>query len=137
MHSASGRADRTSKDPPCASATSRQIASKATFNAFTESLALKLAPFGIQARQVLPGRVPGARFGENARERITGSTHAAYAAMMEQVITVYLIRTYRSPWRKQSGRQPLIHPVRCGFQRELTPSHSPAHDDCQAPMICR
>jgi NAD(P)-dependent dehydrogenase (short-subunit alcohol dehydrogenase family) len=42
-------------------------ASKAAVNAFTESLALELAPLGIRTRLVLPGRAPGTRFGEHAR----------------------------------------------------------------------
>lgn len=52
--------------------------SKAAVNAFTESLALELAPFGIRVRLVLPGRAPETRFGDNARQRMTGEPHAAY-----------------------------------------------------------
>lgn len=53
-------------------------ASKAAVNAFTESVAHELAPFGIAVRLVLPGRAPTTRFGENARSRI-GEFPAAYA----------------------------------------------------------
>ncbi|KJV35740.1 SDR family oxidoreductase [Luteibacter yeojuensis] len=53
-------------------------ASKAAVNAFTESLAIELAPLGIRARLVLPGRAPTTRFGENARARI-GDFPPAYA----------------------------------------------------------
>jgi len=42
-------------------------ASKAAVNAFTESLALELAPFNVRVRLVLPGRAPATRYGENAR----------------------------------------------------------------------
>ena len=45
-------------------------ASKAAVNAFTESLALELESFNVQARLVLPGRAPQTRFGENARPRM-------------------------------------------------------------------
>ncbi|WP_206244552.1 SDR family oxidoreductase [Novosphingobium terrae] len=45
-------------------------ASKAAVNAFTESLALELEPFGIRARIVLPGRAPDTAFGDNARARM-------------------------------------------------------------------
>ena len=45
-------------------------ASKAAVNAFTESLALELEPFGVRARVVLPGRAPDTRFGDNARARM-------------------------------------------------------------------
>jgi len=60
-------------------------ASKAAVNAFTESLALELAPLGIRTRLVLPGRSPTTRFGENARPQMQGETPAAYAPLMERV----------------------------------------------------
>jgi NAD(P)-dependent dehydrogenase (short-subunit alcohol dehydrogenase family) len=59
-------------------------ASKAAVNAFTESLALELAQFGVRACLVLPGRAPTTRFGENARERI-GDFPAPYAAYAGKV----------------------------------------------------
>jgi short-subunit dehydrogenase len=59
-------------------------ASKAAVNAFTESLALELASFNVQARLVLPGRAPQTRFGENARPRM-GSVPDTYEAVAQQV----------------------------------------------------
>lgn len=59
--------------------------SKAAVNAFTESLALELAPFNVRARLVLPGRAPSTRFGTNARPRMASSTHPAYADFMQSV----------------------------------------------------
>jgi NAD(P)-dependent dehydrogenase (short-subunit alcohol dehydrogenase family) len=56
-------------------------ASKAAVNAFTESLALELAPFGIRASLVLPGRAPTTRFGENARSRMDGFIPEPYAEL--------------------------------------------------------
>lgn len=41
-------------------------ASKSAINAFTESVALELAPFGIRVRLVLPGLAPSTKFAENA-----------------------------------------------------------------------
>lgn len=41
-------------------------ASKAAVNAFTESLALELQPFGVRVRLVLPGLAPSTKFAENA-----------------------------------------------------------------------
>ncbi|MGV0911738.1 SDR family oxidoreductase [Martelella sp. FOR1707] len=41
-------------------------ASKAAINAFSECLALELAPFDIGVRLVLPGRAPATDFGKNA-----------------------------------------------------------------------
>lgn len=59
--------------------------SKAAVNAFTESLALELAPLGIRARLVLPGRAPDTRFGENARALMLGDVPAEYAPLLDQV----------------------------------------------------
>ena len=60
-------------------------ASKAAVNAFTESLALELEPFGIRARLVLPGRDPETSFGANARARMTDGVPDAYAGFARQV----------------------------------------------------
>ncbi len=61
--------------------------SKAAVNAFTESLALELEPFGIRARLVLPGRAPGTRFGDNARARMDSAFPAPYAAFAQGVLS--------------------------------------------------
>ena len=58
--------------------------SKAAVNAFTESLALELDPFGIRVRLVLPGRAPTTRFGENARSRM-GAFPEPYVPMVQSV----------------------------------------------------
>jgi NAD(P)-dependent dehydrogenase (short-subunit alcohol dehydrogenase family) len=60
-------------------------ASKAAVNAFTESLALELAPFGVRARLVLPGRAPGTSFGNNARRLMGDGVHEAYADFQQRV----------------------------------------------------
>lgn len=59
-------------------------ASKAAVNAFTESLALELAPFDIRVRLVLPGRAPDTRFGENARARMQAGAPEPYAAFTQK-----------------------------------------------------
>ena len=63
-------------------------ASKAAVNAFTESLALELAPFGVRMCIVLPGRAPGTPFGDNARSRMgnSGGAHEAYAEFRQRAI---------------------------------------------------
>jgi len=58
--------------------------SKAAVNAFTESLALELEPFGIRVRLILPGRAPTTRFGENARTRM-GEFPEPYVPMVQKV----------------------------------------------------
>ena len=60
-------------------------ASKAAVNAFTESLALELEPFGVRARLVLPGLAPETSFGSNARARMGMNFPDAYADMAAQV----------------------------------------------------
>ena len=60
-------------------------ASKAAVNAFTEVLAVELEPFGVRARLVLPGRSPETRFGDNARSRLQGLDHEAYANLVKSV----------------------------------------------------
>jgi NAD(P)-dependent dehydrogenase (short-subunit alcohol dehydrogenase family) len=60
-------------------------ASKAAVNAFTESLALELAPFDVRVRLVLPGRAPGTNFGDNARRLMGDSVPEAYADFLQRV----------------------------------------------------
>jgi NAD(P)-dependent dehydrogenase (short-subunit alcohol dehydrogenase family) len=61
-------------------------ASKAAVNAFTESMALELAPFGVRVRLVLPGRSPETRFADNARAHIHGFDHEAYGDLVKRVL---------------------------------------------------
>ena len=73
-------------------------ASKAAVNAFTESLALEVKPFGVRVHLVLPGRSPETKFGQNAMPHLRGLDHSAYAPMIEQ---------FRSGARDSSG--PVTH----------------------------
>jgi len=60
-------------------------ASKAAVNAFTESMALELEPFGVRARLVLPGLAPDTAFGANARARMGMAIPEPYAGIAAQV----------------------------------------------------
>ncbi|PMS18510.1 short-chain dehydrogenase/reductase [Trinickia dabaoshanensis] len=60
-------------------------ASKAAVNAFTESLALELAPFNVRATLVLPGRAPETRFGENAQPRMRNGFPEPYADLAQRI----------------------------------------------------
>jgi len=60
-------------------------ASKAAVNAFTESMALELEPFGVRARLVLPGLAPETAFGDNARARMGMDTPEPYAEIAAKV----------------------------------------------------
>lgn len=63
-------------------------ASKAAVNVFTESLALELAPHGIDVRLVLPGAAPATSFGKSAMSRMqeTGGFPEAYADYAQQTL---------------------------------------------------
>jgi len=90
-------------------------ASKAAVNAFTEVLALELAPFGVRASLVLPGRAPTTRFGENARSRMDGSIPEAYAELAGRVFAEWAQQpadqvtqaqdVAEAVWRAASDRQ--------------------------------
>lgn len=67
-------------------------ASKAAVNAFTECLALEVAPFGIRARIVLPGRAPETAFGQNHRKHMAFGIPDAYSEIAEGVFAEW--RTY-------------------------------------------
>ncbi|MBB6408935.1 SDR family oxidoreductase [Mesorhizobium sangaii] len=58
-------------------------ASKAAINAFTESLALEAAQFGIRTRLVLPGSAPTTAFGKNAVARMGMNVPAPYEAFVQ------------------------------------------------------
>ena len=60
-------------------------ASKAAVNAFTESLALELEPFGVRARLVIPGRSPETPFGDNVRARMGMNVPEAYAGLAAEL----------------------------------------------------
>ncbi|MPV56835.1 short-chain dehydrogenase/reductase [Burkholderia sp. HI2761] len=59
-------------------------ATKAAVNAYTESMAAELEPFGVRVHLVLPGRAPDTRFAENARANMHGFEHEAYAEFVEK-----------------------------------------------------
>ncbi|WP_373237409.1 SDR family oxidoreductase [Cohaesibacter celericrescens] len=64
-------------------------ASKAAVNAYTECLALELAPLGIRTRLVLPGQAPATKFGYNARVLMAGMREIpdAYKPFIEEVMS--------------------------------------------------
>ncbi|WP_313108754.1 SDR family oxidoreductase [Atlantibacter sp.] len=61
-------------------------ASKAALNAWSESLAVEVRPFGIRVHLVLPGRSPETKFGENARTYFGGRDDATYGTMVNDFI---------------------------------------------------
>lgn len=61
-------------------------ASKAALNAWSESLAVEVKPFGIRVHVVLPGRSPETKFGENARAYSGGRDDAVYGSLVNEFI---------------------------------------------------
>ncbi|AYG64631.1 MULTISPECIES: SDR family oxidoreductase [unclassified Rhizobium] len=61
-------------------------ASKAAVNAFTESLAVEMEPFGVRVHIVLPGRSPETSFGANARPHLRGMDDPDYAPLLQQFV---------------------------------------------------
>jgi len=61
-------------------------AAKAAVNAFTESLASEVEPFGVRVRLVLPGSSGETRFRDTARTRLRGMDDAVYGEFMRQTI---------------------------------------------------
>lgn len=62
--------------------------SKAAVNAYTECLALELAPLGIRTRLIIPGLSPATNFGDTARAQIAsgGQPPAEYKPILEKVM---------------------------------------------------
>ena len=62
-------------------------ASKAALNAFTESLALEAALFGVRAKLVLPGSAPTTGFGKNAVARMGMDIPMPYSEFVGDFLT--------------------------------------------------
>ncbi|WP_102960354.1 SDR family oxidoreductase [Mangrovicella endophytica] len=77
-------------------------ASKSAVNAFTESVAIELEPFGIRVRIVLPGLAPETSFGKNAFGRMEeeGGFPDAYADYINA--TVAQMRQHSGPITKST-----------------------------------
>ena len=60
-------------------------ASKVAVNAFTESMALELEPFGVRMHLVLPGRSLETRFSDTARQHMHGFDLDDYADLVKKV----------------------------------------------------
>ncbi|BCU55745.1 SDR family oxidoreductase [Enterobacter kobei] len=61
-------------------------ASKAALNAWSETLALEVKPFGIRVHVVLPGRSPETKFGENAQAYSGGRDDTVYGSLVNEFI---------------------------------------------------
>ena len=61
-------------------------ASKAALNAWSESLAIEVKPFGIRVHVVLPGRSPESKFGKNAQVYFGKQDDPTYKEMVNEFI---------------------------------------------------
>ena len=105
-------------------------ASKAALNAYTECLALELAPLGIHTKLVLPGQAPATRFGANAMALGAGAQEApeAYAPFVDAVMQAFGENAAMEPTRPED--------VVAAVWRAVTdpdcPLHLPAGSDAEA-----
>jgi NAD(P)-dependent dehydrogenase (short-subunit alcohol dehydrogenase family) len=102
-------------------------ASKAAVNAYSESIALELAQFGVRVRLVLPGRAPETSFGENARARIHGFDHEAYADLAKN-----LLATVTDASSPVTRAQDVAEAVWRAATDPSSPMHIPAGIDAEA-----
>lgn len=105
-------------------------ASKAAVNAYTECLALELAPLGIRTRLVLPGQAPATRFGSNARELMAdaGEAPAAYKPFVDEVMQAFQQNAGKEPTRPEDVVQAIWRAV----VDPDCPLHLPAGRDAEA-----
>ncbi|MEP7453498.1 SDR family oxidoreductase [Phyllobacterium sp. SB3] len=100
-------------------------ASKAAINAFTESLALETAQFGIRTRLILPGSAPTTSFGKNAVARMGMDIPAPYEAFVRD----YLARM-RSSTEKTDPRD-VAQAVWLAVTEPDAPMRLPAGSDAE------
>ncbi|MEO1016760.1 MAG: SDR family oxidoreductase [Pseudomonadota bacterium] len=88
-------------------------ASKTAVNAFTECLALELAPLGIRTRLVLPGQAPATRFGSNARAlmRQADDTPEDYKPFVAQVMSAFGEAAAKEPTKPEDVVQAIWRAV--------------------------
>ena len=104
-------------------------ASKAALNAFSDGIALELAPFGVRVRVVLPGRAPDTRFSDNAQALIAeqGGFPEPYVPLIQEV---------RAQWAEESPTA-LTHGIDVAeaVWHAVVDEASPAHVLAGADMI--
>lgn len=105
-------------------------ASKAALNAYTECLALELAPLGIRTRLVLPGQAPTTRFSENAMALMAAAdkTPEAYKPFVDAVMREFSENSAKDPTRPGDVAQAVWRAV----TDPGSPLHLPAGSDAEA-----
>lgn len=101
-------------------------ASKAAVNAFSDSVALELEPFGVRVHVVLPGRAPDTAFAKNAGERMTHGFPEPYAETVQKVF---------AGWEQDSGPVTAESDVAEAVWRAVIDETSPAHIPAGADAV--
>lgn len=101
-------------------------ASKAAVNAWSDSMAIELEPFGIRVRVVLPGRAPATSFYDNAQPRMAGVIPQPYAALADQVL---------AGWQAHTGPVTSADEVAEGIWKAVTDRNAPAHIPAGADAV--
>ena len=101
-------------------------ASKAAVNAFSDSVALELEPFGVRVHVVLPGRAPDTAFAEHAGERMTDGFPEPYAETVQKVF---------AGWEQDTGPVTAASDVAEAGWRAVTDETSPAHMPAGADAV--
>ncbi|MBZ8134109.1 SDR family oxidoreductase [Afifella sp. IM 167] len=102
-------------------------ASKAAINAFTESLALETAQFGIRTRLVLPGSAPTTSFGKNAVARMGMDVPAPYDAFVQDIFAAM-----RGSTEKKTDAEDVAQAVWRAVTEPEAPMRLPAGADAEA-----
>ncbi|MFK3846523.1 SDR family oxidoreductase [Stenotrophomonas sp. NPDC078853] len=104
-------------------------ASKAAVNAFTQSLAIEVEPFGVRVRLVLPGRSPTTRFGANAGVHLGGLEHPDYGPMVQGILA-----GFRDTSGPDTEAQDVAEAVWRAVTDPGTPLRTPAGKDAEEWM---
>ncbi|MET1755066.1 SDR family oxidoreductase [Novosphingobium sp. RD2P27] len=101
-------------------------ATKAAVNAWSDSMAIELEPFGIRVRVVLPGRAPATSFYGNAEGRMAGAIPAPYTPLAQSIM---------EGWQKDAGPVTSADEVAEGIWRAVTDEGAPAHFPAGADAV--